>query len=394
MNTQELGKHLSLAVLGTITLMQLLALPAMVGVITDGSGLTEQQAGVAASAKFFGGALVALLMAFQMHRLPLRSAAMAALLLAAAADFASAYSAHSFNLFLFARFCAGIGTGIAYVATIAAYARSHDPERGYGIFVTLQFTVSGLALYVLPVYSSNLGVEGMFLIIAGLDITALLFCGALPKMSADKEKSADHLHGIAISGSSLKVLTTSAALFGIIAFGLYEAANTAQFTYIERLGVAMQFSEHEIGRALLIASFIGIPGAFSVVLLGGRFGHTVPIIVGITVAIIGLVLVIMADSYSGYFMGGILLGFSWAFCLPFIQGLLAGLDRTGGVLAAGSFCTTVGATIGPYWAARLIDDNQYDGVFIMAIGLFAIAALFFVGARPKSSVKEATPCLN
>ncbi len=387
-SAHELAKHLSLAILGTVSLMQLLVLPGMVGVLVDGSNISEQQAGIAASANFFGGALIALLMAFQMQGLPLRAISIGALLFAATADFVSAFSANNFELFLIARFAAGVGSGIVYVSTLAAYARSSDPERGFGVFVTLQFIVSGLALYVLPVYSGDLGVKGMFLMIAGLDLAAVMFCVSLPALSAVKEHTTDHLHGIIVSGSSLKALATAAAVFGAIAFGLYEAANTAQFTYVERLGVSMALSEHEIGRALLIASFIGIPGAFSVIIVGNRFGHVMPIILGVAKAIAGLLLLINAESYLDYFLGSCLLGFSWAFCLPFIQGLLAGLDRSGGVLAAGSFCTTLGSTLGPYAAATLILDGDYDRVFVMAIGLFIVAAVLFYLARPKPSHTE------
>ncbi len=387
-STHELAKHLSLAILGTVSLMQLLVLPAMVGVLVDGSAITEQQAGIAASANFFGAALIALVMAFQMQRLPLRAISFAALLFAAAADAVSAFSAHSFELFLVARFSAGVGAGTVYVSTLAAYARSQDPDRGFGLFVTLQFIVSGLALYVLPVYSSDLGVKGMFLIIAALDLVALMFCASLPALSATKEQNTDHLHGIVVSGSSLKTLGSAAAIFGALAFGIFEAANTAQFTYVERLGVSMALGEHEIGQALLIASFVGIPGAFSVIILGNRFGHVVPIILGVGLAIIGLLLLISAEAYLDYFLGSLLLGFSWAFCLPFIQGLLAGLDRSGGVLAAGSFCTTLGSTLGPYAAATLILNKDYDRVFILAIGLFVIAALMFYLARPKHSDED------
>ena len=48
-----------LSVIGSITLMPLLVLPAMVGTLIDETTLTEAQAGWSASLNFFGGAIIA-----------------------------------------------------------------------------------------------------------------------------------------------------------------------------------------------------------------------------------------------------------------------------------------------------------------------------------------------
>ena len=154
------------SVIGTISLMPLLILPAMIGVLVDETTLTETQAGLSASIYFLGGAVVALLMALRMHRLDLRRVATIALVLAALGDIASGFVANEMASFMTVRFITGIGTGAAYTATLGAFARLSDVDRGFAMFVTLQFLVSGLGLYLLPVYSSLLGVSGLFVVLA------------------------------------------------------------------------------------------------------------------------------------------------------------------------------------------------------------------------------------
>ncbi|MBW2494266.1 MAG: YbfB/YjiJ family MFS transporter, partial [Deltaproteobacteria bacterium] len=96
------------AVIGTVSFLPLLVLPAMVNVLVDEAGLSESLAGWAASVNFFGVAVVALAMAFQMHRVDLRRTAIVVLSIALSADLASAYFAAPTAAFLSIRLIAGL----------------------------------------------------------------------------------------------------------------------------------------------------------------------------------------------------------------------------------------------------------------------------------------------
>jgi predicted MFS family arabinose efflux permease len=359
------------AVLGCLTLLNLLVLPAMVGVLADHTLLTEAQSGWAASVNFLAASMVALFMALRMHRLHLRHVAIAGLLLAAASDVASAYAADSLDSFLACRFMAGMGTGAAYTVVVAAFARLPEVDRGYGVFITLQFIVSGLGLYILPVYSANIGFSGMFFAFAALEIAAVVLCLSLPGKPALSESHDAHIP----RRTELQVLLAASTLLGVLGFAVFEAANVAQFTYVERLGAALDLNDHQIGLVLGIGSLAGIPGAFAIVLMGRRFGRIKPLSLGIVLAITGLLLLIKTDAFALYLAGSCLLGFSWAFCLPYIQGLLAGLDSGGSAVAAGAATSTVGGAIGPGLAALFVGDGLYDRVFVMTIVLFIAAWL-------------------
>jgi predicted MFS family arabinose efflux permease len=371
---QHLRRFGVLSVIGTITLMPLLVLPAMVGVLVDETAMTEAQAGWSASANFFGGAIIALLMALRMHHLDLRKTAAIGFLVAAAGDLASAYTGDYPTVFLLIRFITGLGAGAAYTAVLASFARLPDTDRGYALFVTLQFIVSGLGLYLLPVFSEGLGASGMYLSIVVLDILGLWLCSVLPGKAM---RDPDHQD----QRSEIKVLLATATLLGALGFLIFEAAFTAEFTYVERLGVSLAFSDQQIGLSMLVGSLIGIPGAFSIVLLGNRLGRLGPLSFGMVMAMGGLAIMIIAETFVPYLIGSLLIGFSWAFCLPFIQGLLASLDPHGTAVAAGSATSTVGGAIGPGLAAIVISSGNYQHVFLFAIGLLLLALISFFFAN-------------
>jgi len=369
----HLKRFSAFSIIGTITLMPLLVLPAMIGVLVDNAGMSEQWAGWSASANFLASAIVGLFIALRVHRLNLRALCTWALTIAIAADLASGFTAGSTMVFFAARIVAGIMLGVTYVAAVSSFARYDGFERGFGLYVTLQFIVSGLGLYVVPVYADQMGAMGLFGGFALLDFIALGFARFLPSEKADDSDNSE-------SPNELKILLGLTAIMAILGFAAFEAANNAQFTYIERFGVFLGVSDQKIGVSLLIASLIGIPGAFSIVVIGQRFGTLGPLVFGITVAMAGLTTLLFANSYVAYFIGSCCMGFSWAFCLPFIQSFLATIDRKGSAIAAGTSLSTLGSAIGPGLAAVVVVDNAYGNVFLLSIGLFVITSLLFIMA--------------
>ena len=368
-----------LSVIGSITLMPLLVLPAMVGTLIDETTLTEAQAGWSASLNFFGGAIIAGLMALRMHRLDLSKVAAIGLLVAAIGDGLAGFSTGHAPVFLFVRFCTGVGAGAAYTAVLAAFARLPDVDRGYAVFVTLQFIISGMGLFLLPVFSQYLGAKGMFLSIAALDVVGLLLCSKLPGRAVRNEATQS-------GRTELHVLLAWATILGALGFLVFEAALVAQYTYIERVGVSLALTDQQVGTALLIASLAGIPGALSIVLLGARVGRMSGLIFGVAVAISGLLIMISVGistvQFLPYVIGAAMISFAWAFCLPYIQGLMAALDPHGSAAALGSASSTIGGAIGPGLAALVVGTGVYQHVMMFTIALLLLALTsFFIASH-------------
>jgi predicted MFS family arabinose efflux permease len=126
------------------------------------------------------------------------------------------------------------------------------------------------------------------------------------------------------------------------------------------------------------------------VLLGERFGRIGPLAFGIALSALGVLVLMSAEGLPRYVLGGSCLGFTWAFCLPYIQGFIASLDRHGSALAAGASASTIGGAAGPGLAASIVGDGHYQHVFLATIALFAIALTGFVasGSRIRRPAPE------
>jgi len=363
------------SVIGTVSFLPLLVLPAMVGVLVDEAALSESFAGWTASANFCGMSLVALLMAFRMHRVDLRRLATVTLAIALVADVISAYLAAPTAAFLLIRVIAGSANGAAQIAALSAIARLDNAERGFGLLITLEFIVAALGCYILPVYSAELGATGMFLLFAACDLLALTIARHLPGRAIDEWAGSEQR-------PERSILFSAATLLALLGYGLFDGANTAQYTYLERLGVALAFSDHEVGTALMVSQLAGIPGAFTIIVVGKRLGTIGPLAFGIGVAILGLVILIASGEFAWYLIAVICLGFAWAFCLPFIQALMASLDPNGSAIAAGSAAAAIGIAVGPGLAASVMEVGHYERVFTIAIALLIVSlASFFISIR-------------
>ena len=381
MKIQNLQSFAAFSVIGTVTLMPLLVLPAMVGVLVDNAAMSESSAGFSASANFLASAIVGLILSVRMHHINLRQISTIVFSIAIFTDVASAYTAGNSMTFFAARIGSGLMLGVAYAACVAAFARVDGYERGFGLFVTIQFIISGIGLYVVPVYADVLGAKGLFLLFAAGDALALMLTRHLPSEIVATHKQEKGL-------SEFAVLLKYSALLAIVGFAIFEAANNAQFAFIERFGVALELSDHDIGVSLLVASLIGIPGAFCIVLAGNRFGTLQPLMFGISIGIVGMVVLINATTYPWYFFGSCCMGFSWAFCLPFIQSLLAAIDRRGSAIAAGSSFATLGSAAGPGIAAIIVVGGRYSSVFLFSIALFVVTiALFLLAEKMRKQSK-------
>jgi predicted MFS family arabinose efflux permease len=326
--------------------------------------LTEAQAGWSTLVSW--RAIIAGLMALRMHR-RIGKVAAVGFLVAAIGD---GLPAPGMPLCFFVRFCTGVGAGAAYTCVLAAFARLPDVDRGYAVFVTLQFTISGLGLFLLPVFSQYLGANGMFLSIAALDVVGLLRTATTGR--AVRNDAAQ------VGRTELHVLLAWATILGALGFLIFESALVAQYTYIERLGVSLAFSDQQVGSALLIGSLAAIPGALSIILLGARVGRMGGLGFGVVVAIAGLVLMISTVQFLPYVLGAALISFAWAFCLPYIQGLMAALDPHGSAAALGSAASTIGGAIGPGLAALVVGTGAYQHVmmFTTVLLLLALTSLF------------------
>lgn len=364
----EHSRLLQLSILGSVAIMPLLILPTMVGALVDYTPFDESQAGWIAAIGSLGGAGAAIALGLRMRHLNPRMLAFTGLAILMVSDsLSAAVTQLPVWLFYGLRASSGIGGAIAYASVMASIAAMQNPERGYGVFVVIQFSLSGAGLYGLPFALPIIGVEGMYLLLAASAAVSFAFASAaLDRKPVDAhDEPALELH----------ILMMPAALLAMLGIGLFETANTMHFTYAERIGVDFGLANYRIGEILGIATIAGIPAGFGVIWLGNRLGDLVPILATLVIAIVALLLLITYRGAGVYTFAMCALGIIWAFGLPYFWAIEARLDPGGSVVVAGGFFTSAGAGLGPALAATLVGEHGYNGVLLVSVGIYLIVAI-------------------
>ncbi|MEL7186069.1 MAG: MFS transporter [Pseudomonadota bacterium] len=360
-----------LALVGSVAILPLLVLPTVVGALVDYAGLTESQAGWAAAASGAGSALAAILIALRIRHLDRRKLAIVGLAVLFTFDLLSALvGSIPMWLFIVIRGIAGIGGAAAYAAVMASYAEMDNSERGYGLFMVLQFAISAIGLYWLPYILPTIGISGLYVCLAAIVMLAFTQVGTVPgRPDVDSPEALE-----------IRTILAPAAILAMLGIGLFETANNMHFTYAERIGVGFEIGHERVGAILGIVTVIGMFAAYAVFLIGDRFGELKPILACLAVAIVAL---LCLDQFSGealYFATMTALSVAWAFGLPYFQAFEARLDPGGSVVVAGGLFTAAGGALGPALAATAVAPGNYSAVLLLAAGIYVITALIMTVA--------------
>jgi MFS family permease len=351
------------SILGSVAILPILMLPTMVGALVDYAGFTEAEAGWVAAVGFAGSALGAITVGLRVRHLDPQKLAVLGLMAMAVFDAASMFvSQLPVWLFVTFRFLSGVGGAVAYAAVVTTIAATANPDRGYGIFMVFQFGLSAACLYGLPIALPSIGVFGMYLLMAVAAALSLVLKDSVIHRSTTTEDPAIEIH----------MLVKPAAILAMLGIGFYEMANFMHFTYADRIGVSFALSMLRIGEILGVASLLGIPAALIVVWIGDRFGELGPLVFAVLLSTGSLLWLLVSEDTAAYVVAMSVLGFAWAFGLPYFYAVEARLDPGGSVVVVGGFFTACGSVAGPALAAALVAPANYNNVLIAAIGIYLL----------------------
>jgi hypothetical protein len=178
----------------------------------------------------------------------------------------------------------------------------------------------------------------------------------------------------------------------LLGIGLFEAANMANFTYSERIGLSFGLSSQDIGLVLGLVTVLGIPAAFGVFLLGARFGRFIPILASVLVQCTALLLLLNGTASYTYVTSMCLMAIGWAFALPYFQAIEAKIDPGGSVVVAGGFATAFGDFTGPAVGASLVSPGSYHLMIFAALGAYVLVVIMMrlvTGRMSSTPVKRA-----
>ena len=334
---------------------------AFLSAFVDGLGVQRDTAGFIVSANKYGAAFGALLATFVVKRLEWRPTLSKLFYCLIIFDLISTQVQNP-QILILLRFLHGTIGGLSVGFGLSIIARTLNPDKVFGMLLVVQYSFGSIGIWAVPRMVDVFGYSAVFGALISFTIMAILILPMVPDVSKHSDNQVtNNIFSFSIEKFLFLAL---AALF------LFQAANMGVADYAFELGKDIGLKNTEISNLLTIANIISISGGMMVYIIGTRFGRTIPLVIGISVAAIFTFLLHYSENVTIYFIANSITGIAWGFTIPYILGLCASFDKHGQVAALAGFISKMGLATGPLIGSLFI--IEYGFKFIINIAVFAL----------------------
>jgi len=360
--------RIMLAFLTTAGIFYINIMPAVVSGLKEGLAFTNQQAGFVSSANLYGAALGALAAVFLIKRINWRQWAYALLVALVVIDSCCIFIENS-TLMISVRFIHGLVGGLLVGIGFSIISRTNEADKTFGYLLFIQWGLGGLGLMYLPELVPLYGTMALFISLIIFTLITLVMMPFIPVYDIEENNL-----NLPVD-TQLKKLPLFLNLFGIF---LFQAANMGLFAYMIGLGKSNGLDIQFMSPALASASWIALLGAFLVIVVGTKFGRTLPLISAIIITAICSWILHYSESEQVYLIANIIIGVTWAFALPYMFGICSQLDKAGQFAAMGGFASKMGLATGPMIAAMVVGEDNYSLIIDIAALMLILCAVAVV----------------
>jgi len=357
--------RIMLAFLTTAGIFYINIMPAVVNGLKEGLAFTNQQAGFVSSANLYGAALGALAAVFLIKRINWRLWAYMLLATLVVIDSSCIFIENS-TLMISVRFIHGVVGGLLVGIGFSIISRTNEADKTFGYLLFIQWGLGGLGLMYLPELVPLYGTTALFVSLITFTLVTLMMMPFIPEYDIESVNSDLTLD------TQLNKLPLFLNLFGIF---LFQAANMGLFAYMIGLGKSNGLDIQFMSPALASASWIALLGAFLVIIVGTKFGRTLPLISAIIITTICSWVLHYSESEQVYLIANIIIGVTWAFSLPYMFGICSELDKAGQLAAMGGFASKMGLATGPMIAAMVVGEDNYSLIINIAALMLLLCAV-------------------
>lgn len=358
---------LSFILLGTVGVLSFIVQPGLVQAFVTELGLSESEANGLAFAEMLGVALATVVMIFASRVISWRILLTAGLVIAAMGNLGSAFGSAG-NLGAI-RFVAGLGEGIIITLGFMFLGLTRNTERNLALNLVLLLTYGALGLWAMPTVLAGIGLKGVFLIWALINIVALATVKFVPRsMEIIEEPSPQAVQ--------VKWVFIGVAL---LACFLYNTAIGVAWANLFLIGMDIKPDEQAIANALLIAQFVAIPGALLAFVIARKIPRNILVGGGILLAAVAITPLLGGPDYMKFVIAVSAFNFMWNLALPFILSAVSDMDEKGRAMPAVIACQMLGLGFGPAIAASLLGNNQgFDSIKMITIYLLIASFVVFL----------------
>ncbi|MEM9255179.1 MAG: MFS transporter [Pseudomonadota bacterium] len=361
-------------------------------------GADEATVGLMMSQEVMAYAVMALIMAGPVTRLPRSRIALTGGALALLGSLVAA-TTESFEVLRIARLAAGIGAGMIGAAGTAAAASSVNPQRMFALVAVTWGLAAAAGGVVMPYFTVPLGAMGGYLALVTALVLMLPLCLWLPDPPRDLEEEArsrallNSLSPLQRFAEKLGVRgapNKEFALIALLALFIYEIGQGAIQPFLEQFGLRAGLEEFRIGQVFGIAGSLGLLGGVLAAWLADRYGNLRPALIGIATNAMVAAGLVLGESPVAFAVLYTLWNLCFYFVLPYILGIMSEMDHKGRWAVATDAIWWLGAAPGPAIGGYLVANTGYGGLAVLPLVVGGISIVMFKITLSGFYAKEAS----
>ena len=349
------------------------AMPAIVGGAAESMSYSNQELGLIPALYLAGHTLSTVLLPFLIQRINWRITGLAGMLILAVGFYLASHLSDLTPL-LTVLFCTGVGGGIVYTISMYAMSQSRDPDHAFGMAMLSQVGIGALAIVIFPtVIIPVWGFQGIMFALAAIYVFTAALVFKYPRSSEIRE---------IIQGE--ETVSWVIPICGLVALACWLGL-ASTWGFLERVGADAGLDASIVGYLLAASLGVGALGAFTVSVLGERFGRRWPMLIVSTVMIANLLLLMWRVDLLNYGIAVLVFQFGWIVGTVYIQGLVATTDQSGRFSAYIPLAMGIGGAGGPAVAGTISADS-FLPLYFFGIGLI-VASLILIFAASRSAAQ-------
>lgn len=353
--------------------------PLFIGLYVDHLGIPLDKAGFVQSIDQAGGVLGAVVGFFLMPRMRWRSIIVAASLVAALGNAATAF-AGGYVMLCVIRFVAGFGIVLITTVTACLLARAAVPVRAYGAGLALGMMLSAVAIWLLEGLRSEFGNaaalgSGALWLSLGTVLALLLprTVGGSPDPVLPEEVPL--MKGGARNAGRI-------ALLGLLLFGV--SVNVI-YAFIERIGLANGLDQSSVANAMAFGYIFSAAGSLIPTLFGETGRHLRWIGITTIVFVGSLAGLYMARSTAIFTVAFAIYASAWCMGLAFYMSMTAENDPHQRYTRMIYIMNVAAQSLGPAIGTLVLAQASLSAVFL-ATPLPALVAAMLVSSTRQARV--------
>jgi len=363
----------------------ILFLPVLMGVLSEGLGLSASQVGQLASMESTGLALATLLCSFVIKSLNFHVTVMVGVAITVLANLFS-IGVNDFSILCAIRLLSGFGEGLLVAVGMTAIGMTTNSGRWFGFYVASAVVLQTFGLLVIVPLYEQWQLPGIFILISILYLIPLAVLRLLPTNSG--------AYTVDCGGAKNNVQPTGFLILALVSSLFFYISIGGVWAYIIFMGTDAGLALGYTSQALAISMVAGLLGGVIFAAIG-RHGTSHRLLgVSIVIMIGCLWLLSNISGDVNYVVILCVYCFFWSVISARLFAVISDADHSGRFISAAQTTLAAGFAAGPYLASLLVTDYGYPGINIMAAVALVVC---FVTVTPLALFERqreaALPCV-